>query len=328
MAKLQDVFKKLNKSKREEDKLKFASDQSEDYFKKTTTSTSSPYLDIVTNGGYTQGGFNLLIAEGGTGKSSVALLAIKEEFNATGRVGVYYDGEGTLDESYMERMGVTKDMVIYIKDRNLEEMLDTVEAFSTADEVGIIILDSIPIFVSSVVEAKSAGDNNMAVEARKWTARMPIIEGNCSRRDITLIGLTSYKMDPGAMGDPRQLTRGRWQYTMSNLIMDLTKKAILKDKEGNEIGHELDCRIKKSKIASYDPKEVHKVNFYYEGGFNKYDEYTTILISKNIVVQTGGWFTFPNKEAEEVKLQGKPTVIEYMKENEEDFNYLMNLLNA
>lgn len=326
MARLQDVFKKLNKSKKEEDKIRFASDQKEDYFKKTTTSTSSPVLDLVTNGGYTQGGFNLLIAEGGVGKSSLALLAIKEEYEKTGRVGVYYDGEGTLDESYMRRMGVTKDMVIYIKDRNLEEMLDTVEAFSTADEVGFIVIDSIPIFVSSVVEAKSAGDNNMAVEARKYTARMPIIEGNCSRRSITLLGLTSYKMDPGAMGDPRQLTRGRWQYTMSNLIMDLTKKAVLKDSKGTEIGHELEVRVKKSKITSYDPKEVHKVNFYYDGGFNKYDEYTTIFIANDLVVQTGGWFTFPDKEGIEIKLQGKDSVITYMKENTDTFDKLMEWL--
>lgn len=327
MARLQDIFRKLNKSRKEVDKLKFASEQDENYFKKTTTSTSSPFLDLVTNGGYTQGGYNILIAEGGTGKSSVALLAIKEEFESTGRVGVYYDGEGTMDESYMARMGVTKDMIIYIKDRNLEEMLDTVEAFSTANEVGIIILDSVPIFVSSVVEAKSASENNMAVEARKWTARMPIIEGNCSRRNITIIGLTSYKMDPGAMGDPRQLTRGRWQYTMANLIMDMTKKKIIKNSEGKEVGHELEIRVKKSKIVSYDPFEVHKVNFYYDGGFNKYDEYVSIFIAKDIIRQAGAWFYLPDKNAEEVKINGKNAVISYIKENEENFNYLMTLLD-
>lgn len=326
MARLQDVFKKLNKDKKEEDKIRFASDHKEDYFKKLTTSTSSPFLDMVTNGGYTKGGYNIIVADGGTGKSSLALLAIKEEYLATGRVGVYYDGEGTLDESYMKRMGVTKDMIIYVKDRNLEDMLDTVEAFSTADEVGVIVMDSIPIFVSSVVEAKSAGDNNMAVEARKYTARMPIIEGNASRRNITLIGLTSYKLDPGAMGDPRKLSRGQWQYTMANLILDLTKKKVFKDKDGKEIGHELDVRIKKSKITSYNAFAVHSVNFYYDYGFNKYDEYTTIFIANDIVKQTGGWFSFPDKDGVEVKINGKAAVIEYMKENTETFETLMKWL--
>jgi len=327
MATLKSILLKLNKGKKDEDKIMFASDQPEDYFVKRTTSTSSPVLDLVTNGGYTKGGYNTIIGDGGTGKSSIALLAIKEEFEDTGRVGVYLDGEGTLDESYMERMGVSKDMLVYIKGRNLEDMLDTAEAFSTAEEVGVIVIDSIPIFVSSVVEAKSAGENNMAVEARKYTARMPIIEGNSSRRDITIIGLTSYKLAPGAMGDPRKLSRGQWQYTMSNLILELTKKDIIKDEEARPIGHVIDCRIKKSKIASYNKSEVYKVNFYYDYGFNKYDEYTSIFIINDIIEQGGAWFTFADENAEVIKLNGKTAVAQYMKENEDTFNELMKRLD-
>ncbi|MFT5662606.1 MAG: RecA/RadA recombinase [Sulfurimonas sp.] len=328
MARLQDVLKKLNKGKKEDDIIMLASKQPEDYFVKNTTSIGSPYLDMMTNGGYTKGGFNLIIADGGVGKSSIALIAIRKEFEETGRIGVYLDGEGTLDESYMARMGVTKDMIYYVKGRSLEDMLDTAEAFSTADEVGTIIIDSIPIFVSAVVEAKSAAENNMAVEARKYTARMPIIEGNCMRRDSTLIGLTSYKLDPGAMGDPRKLPRGQWQYTMANLILELTKKDILKDENGEEIGHVIDCRIKKSKIASYNPKEVHKVNFYYDCGFNEFDEYTSIFIVNGMIKQGGAWFSFADTEGEEIKLNGKAQVIDYLKDNEEVFNVLMERLNG
>lgn len=328
MAKLSSILAKLNKSRREEDKIKLASEQSEDYFVKTTTATGSPVLDNVTNGGYTRGGFNIIIAAGGTGKSSLALLAIAEEYKKSGRVGVYLDGEGTLNESYMARMGVTKEMIIYDKGRNLEDMLDTAEAFSTAEEVGIIIIDSIPIFVSSVVEAKSASENNMAVEARKYTARMPIIEGNCMVRNITLLGLTSYKLDPGAMGDPRKLPRGQWQYTMANLILELTKKEVIKDKNNEEIGHVLDCRIKKSKLTSYDKSRVHKVNFYYECGFNRYDEFTTLFIGTDVIRQGGAWFTFANSDGEEVKLNGKTAVINYLKENPITFEDLMTRYNG
>lgn len=326
MATLRSVLTKLNKGKKEDDVIRLASEQPKDYFVKNTTSTSSPVLDAVTRGGFTKGAYNTIVASGGTAKSSIALLAIKEEFLDTGRVGIFLDGEGTLDESYMERMGVTKDMIVYIKGRNLEDMLDTAEALSTAEEVGIIVIDSIPIFVSSVVEAKSASENNMAVEARKYTARMPIIEGNCMRRDITLIGLTSYKLDPGAMGDPRKLPRGLWQYTMANLILELTKKEIIKDDDGNEIGHVLDCRIKKSKLTSYDKSKVFKINFYYEYGFNKYDEYTTIFIDNSIINQGGAWFSFANGDGEEIKLNGKKAVITYLKENKETFNILMERL--
>ena len=322
---LEDVLKKYNKGKENESVVQMADKTN---LKKKTTSTGSPYLDLLTGGGHAQGGFNLIVADGGTGKSSKALLAIKEEQEATGRIGVYYDGEGTLEDSYIERMGVDRSKLLVVRGRNLEEMLDSVELFSKADDVGVIVLDSIPIFVSSVVEAKSAGDNNMAVEARKYTARMPIIEANCMQRNITLIGLTSYKLDPGAMGDPRKLPRGLWQYTMANLILDITKKEQIKDDLKKPIGHVLDVRIKKSKLAPYNPKDVFSVNFYYEGGYNKIEEYVLLLLEKGIIHQGGGGnYTYPNRDGEELKARGKDVLMDDLKNDKDTMDYLITLLN-
>jgi RecA/RadA recombinase len=326
MANLKDILAKLNKGKKEEDQARVASKQPVDFYKKTTTGTGSPTLDMITNGGYTRGGYNSIIAPGGTGKSSLALIAIREEQKSSGKYGVYHDGEGTLDDSYVERMGVDKNKLIIIRGRNLEEMLDTIEAYSTADDVGIIVLDSIPIYIATSVEEKSAGENSMAAEARRYTQRMPIIEANCLARRTTLLGLTSFKEDPGSMGDPRYLPRGNWQKTMGNLMISLTKKDLIIE-EGKNIGHVIDVRVLKSKLTSYNPKEIFKINFYYDSGFNYYDEYSTVLIKEGIVRQGGAWFSFPNRDAVEVKLNGKKAVVAYMKENEEDFKYLMGLLD-
>lgn len=328
MPNINDVFKKLNKGKKEEDQARTVAKQPDGFYKKTTTSTGSPFLDLVTNGGYTKGGYNSLIAKGGTAKSSLALMAIREEQKATGKYGVYHDGEGTLDDSYIDRMGVDREKLVIVRGRNLEDMLDTVEAYSTADDVGIIVIDAIPIYVATSVEEKSAGDNSMAAEARRYTQRMPIIEANCLARKTTLLGLTSFKGDPGAMGDPRYLPRGNWQETMGNLMMSLTKKAMIKDENKVTIGHVLDVRVIKSKLTSYDPKVVYSVNFYYDRGFDMVDEYASILISEGIIRQGGAWFSFPNRDAEEVKLNGKDAVVNYLKENKEEFEYLINLLNA
>ena len=322
---LEETLKKFNKGKENEAVVKMA-DKTD--LKKRTTSTGSPFIDLLTGNGWAKGGFNLIVADGGTGKSSKALLAIKEEQEATGRIGVYYDGEGTLEDSYIERMGVDRSKLLVVRGRNLEEMLDSVELFSKADDVGVIVIDSIPIFVSSVVEAKSAGENNMAVEARKYTARMPIIEANCMSRDITLLGLTSYKLDPGAMGDPRKLPRGLWQYTMANLILDITKKELLKDDLKNPIGHVLDVRIKKSKLAPYNPKDVYSVNFYYQGGYNKIEECVLLLLEKGIIHQGGGGnYTYPNRDGEELKARGKEVLMDDLKNDPDTMEYLKSLLN-
>jgi RecA/RadA recombinase len=328
-----DVLKRLNKDKAEEDKIKVASDQPKGYFERKVISTGSPYLDYRINkeigkGGIVKGSYNMFVGGEGAGKSSIALLAAAQEQKATGKYVVYWDAEGTVSDSYIDRMGVDKSLFIHKGGRNLEEMLDTIQELSLSTDVGMIILDSIPIFVSTVVEGKSAEDNTMSIEARKFTARMPIIEGNCRSRDIALVGLTFYTLNPGAMGDPRILKRGEWQTKMSNLSLEYTKKDLIKNEDKNPIGHTIDVRIKKSKLQAFDAKDAFQINFYYDYGFDKYDEYTSILIEEGIVKQGGAWFTFPNENSEEIKQNGKSKVIAYLKENPATFDFLIAKIGA
>lgn len=323
MATLSETLKKLNKGKREQDNYSLLKDKK---VVRTRTSTGSPYLDYIS-GGFMNGGYNCIVAKGGSGKSSISLLACKDTIDRRGKVAVYFDGEGTLDDSYFKRMGINKDNFIHIRHRNLERMLDEAEAFSQADEVGIIIFDSIPIFKSTVVMEKTASDYTIGIEAQRWGARMTIIEGYAVQRDICLVGLTHYKKDPGTMmGDNRVLSRGEWQGTMMNTFIDLTKKKIIFDEDKNIIGHTLDVRIKKSKGSAYDPTEVFNVNFYNEGGFNQIDEYSRVFIEKGIAQQGGSWIKFPNADAEEVSLQGVDKFIEYLKANPLDFEFLKQQL--
>lgn len=322
MATLADTLKKLNKGKREQDNYSLLGEKK---VLRTRTSTGSPYLDYLS-GGFMNGGYNCIVAKGGSGKSSISLLACKDVISR-GKVAVYFDGEGTLDDSYFKRMGINKDNFIHIRHRNLERMLDEAEAFSQADEVGIIVFDSVPIFKSTVIQEKSASDYTMGIEANRWGTRMTLIEGYAVTRDICLLGLQHWKKDPGVMmGDSRVLSRGEWQGTMMNTFIDLTKKKILKDENDTVVGHTLEVRIRKSKGNSYDPTEVYKINFYNEGGFNQIDEYARVFIETEIVKQGGAWVKFPSADAEEISLQGVDKFIEHLKANPKDFEFLKQQL--
>ena len=97
MATLEDTLKKLNKGKREQDNYSLLKDKE---VIRTRTSTGSPYLDYLS-GGFMNGGYNCLVAKGGSGKSSISLLACKDTIDRRGKVAVYFDGEGTLDKPYI-----------------------------------------------------------------------------------------------------------------------------------------------------------------------------------------------------------------------------------
>lgn len=318
MATLEETLKKLNKDKKEQDKISLLGDKE---VIRTRTSTGSPYIDYLS-GGYMNGGYNCIVAKGGSGKSSMSLLSCLDVISK-GKIAVYFDGEGTLDDSYFKRMGINKHNFILRKGRNLEKMLDEAEAFAQTDGVGIIVFDSIPIFKSTVIQEKSASDYTMGIEANRWGTRMTLIEGYAIARDICLLGLQHWKKDPSIlMGDNRVLSRGEWQGTMMNTFIDLTKKKILFDDDKNVIGHVLDIRIRKSKGSSYDATQVYSTNFYNEGGFNQLEEFARLFVETEFVKVGGAWITFADKNGEEKTLQGRDAFIEHLKNNQEDFDNL------
>ena len=89
MASIEDTLKKLNKDKKEEDKASILGKQE---IIRTTTSTGSPYLDYLTGGGFMNGAFNMEIASGGVGKSSIALLACKDTIERRGTIKAFLLG--------------------------------------------------------------------------------------------------------------------------------------------------------------------------------------------------------------------------------------------
>lgn len=314
MGSLKDQLKKLNKSLAEKDKIKPVSEYERSYFDIKTTSIGSPYLDSVGMK-VPLGLLTLLTGWKSSGKSSLAMIAISQiQKEFPDKYVVYYDGEGTVSNSYMDRLGIDREKIIVIKDKQLETMLDRVELLIQSDDVSAVVIDSVKTFFSVVVEDKSAEDNTIGIEAKRFNARMPIIEGYCQSRDIALIVINQYRENPGKMmGDPRTLPGGHWQTYMAALWLDSTKKAVIK--EGDVVvGNEVDIRIRKSKLGPFDEKKVFTTNFYYDGGFDAYDEYARLLIDKGVVVQKGAWITLPDVDN---KVQGKNALADFLEDNPE-----------
>lgn len=324
MASLEETLKKLNKGKSEEDQIKMVSEI--DTLNLDFTSSGSKYLDCYMNNSVVpMGALTLLTGMEGSGKTSNALIMVREaQKKYPNKTAVIFDGEQTITDSHIERFGLNKERLIVYKDSVLEHMLDNVEAFSNSDEICAIMIDSIKSFYSKVVEEKSAEDNHIGIEAKKIGSRFAIINANCARRKTAFIVLNQWRENPGAMGsDPRVLPGGAWNKFMPFTHLDFTKKDLIKDKSGNVLGHKLDVRIRKSKAGAYDKKDVLTLNFYYEGGFKEYDEYSQIFCELGIVKVGGaGWITYPDINGEEKKVQGTDNFAGILKEDSELFNFL------
>lgn len=328
MTSIKDVLSKLNKNKAEADKIGFLDKMPEDFLSKGFVSIGSPYLDYKTGGGHNRTGMTLITGWESAGKSSLLLTSVKrvqEEF--PDKTPVIFDGEGSINQSAFDRMGVNSSNLIMVKEKNLEAMLDQAEAFSLADDVSMICIDSVKAFYSSTEEAKSAEEYTIGISAKRWNTRIPIISANCFRRGIPIIIIHQWRQDPGKMmGDNRVLSGGLWLKYMPDLHLDLTKKDLILDERKKPIGHKMDVRIKKCKNASYNGTEEFRLNFFYTGGFNEIDEYVNIFVEEDVINASGSWLSYPDPDGVEVKLQGKDNVANHLKENEDHFQHLLKLL--
>ena len=321
MSNVKDILKKINKDRLEKDHLKLWADVSDK--SPVYCSTGSFYLDYkLTKGlGINMKHMTMIVGSEGSGKTSLALSIAKNAIEKTGKIVIYLDGEGTTDISYIDRVGIPEDKFLRVGGSCLEDMLDIAEDFSKAEDVCAIIIDSIPIFFSKTVEMKNAEENSIGVEAKRFNARMPIIIGNTIARNILLIPLTYYKLNPGAIGaDPRTLPRGEWQKYMNSNLLELSRKEFIKDSNGTVTGQTIRFRIKKNKAGSFDPKEVFEIDYYFNGGFDNVSDKVKILLANGVITQGGAWFQYPNGE----KFQGLPKTVDFARDNESYLNTLFD----
>lgn len=317
MPDINAVLKRLNKSKSESDKFKVASKQEEDYFDWKFYDSGSSLLNKYLGGGIPRG-LVLLTGKKAAGKTSFTLNAGKAVTDQK-KYFVYFDGEHSVkksDYSFPAKdLGVDMDYFIHHKGSNLEEMLDAAEAFASSEDVGMIAIDSVKAFNPTAMEEKSAEQTGMGNAARKWGERINILLDLCERRNILLVAINQWRTDLGVMhGDNRTLPGGAWQEYFACLILDLTKKDLIFDEDKNLIGHKIDVRVKKSKVHAQDPKEILKLNFFYGKGFDQVADSVEMLLEQGIIERRGGWFYFP-EEFDQEKIQGKDSVIEYLRGN-------------
>ena len=139
-----DVAKKLNKEF-SDNTLAIKADITPDY---SRLSTGAFGLDYPLYGGLVYGRITTFSGREHSGKTSAACLALGAYQRANpDKICVYVDVEHSLDLKFQMRMnGIDPDRLIYFNPKTLtgEQVLDSVLEFQKSDDVGMIIIDSIP----------------------------------------------------------------------------------------------------------------------------------------------------------------------------------------
>ena len=339
---------------------------------------SSPMMNYATYGGIPRNKITEFFGHPGSGKSTSAIdicknaadifqeeyefecvklqsLADRGDKGAKARLydlqerGVkkilYIDLEHAFDDAWSHTLGIDESKIDIMQPPDViaEDILQRVEDAIETDELGLIVLDSIPSLVTKSELEKTYGERTVAPLAGLLTMFTRKIVPKLDRYNTTLLCINQVRdniNNPFVVKTPGG--RAVEFYTSLRMLFEIGKPI---DFLGNELpmsaenpaGYIVNAKIKKQKSAPFD----RKMGSYYllcHSGIRVDMDFAQLAINKyGIIKKSGGWYSMCNpltgemledENSKIVKVNGLLKVYEYLNDNPSYFNsirtYILN----
>ena len=279
-------------------------------------------------------------------KSAVSRL---EDVKETGPKRVLYiDIEHAFDSKWSKTLGLDRVDIDIMQPPDIpaEDLLQSVEDIISTNEVGLVVLDSIPSLVPKAELEKKLGERTVASLAGLLTVFTRKIVPLLTRYETTLLVINQIRDN---MDNPYVVkTPGGQALKFYSSLRIYFRLGTPVDFLGNELpqrvedpaGYIVNAKLVKQKTAPHD----RKIGTYYlmtKSGIRPDFDYANLAIKKYGIIRKGGaWFTVCNPETGEilevdgkqVKLNGLAKVYEFLQNNPDYYeilkNYILNDING
>ena len=321
MSELDNIIKDLNK------KMKVgAISLGVDFQEVQKIPFSSCRLNYMTYGGIPVGRIVEFYGSDGSGKTTTAIdVAGQAQKMFPDKKVLFVDIEHTFDSYWATKLGLNCNDIIYLDPDSMgaEEVFNMMIELIDSGEISLCILDSIGAMVSMQANEKQIGERTYGGVSMALTEFSKKITPVLARTNGTLIGINQARDDMNSPYGGTTTTGGRcWRHACSTRL-EFRKGNYIDDKGNNlsracenPAGNIVNVALIKSKVCRPD----RKVGFYtlkYLEGIDYVSDSIDVAIKLGIVNQAGAWFTLAEPETGEIKekFQGKPKLIEYLKQN-------------
>lgn len=189
-------------------------------------------FDLATGGGFPEGRLSIVYGPESSGKTNISLLAaaeVQRRPEPCNKV-VFVDLEGTFDPIWAEQFGVDVSTLIVVKPGYGEEAVDIIDALVRADDVALVIVDSIAVLTSAKEAEQSVEKFDVgtaSVLVKRLSNKLAIAFSLEARRGHfpTVIFLNQTRFKIGVMfGDPETMPGGQTMKFLSSLTVRLYGK--------------------------------------------------------------------------------------------------------
>lgn len=337
---------------------------------------SAPMLNWLTYGGIPRGRIVEFFGEEGSGKSTTSIdicaqakKVFQQEFDdkvqdyrnkvASGKKEyagpledlleqgpksvIDWDLEHSFDWQWAGKMGLKKGDIDVVQppDVAAEDQCQLIQDAIVTGEVGLVVIDSVPSFVTRSELEKKYGERTVSALAGLMTIFMRKITPLASRYDCTVILINQVREN---MDNPYVVqTPGGKAIKFYCTTRIYFRKGAPVDFAGNELpnntenpnGYLINTKLMKQKGAAFDRK-VASYFLMSDSGIREDFDYAKLAIQKyNIIHKSGGWFTlcdpFTGEVLEEdgkvVKINGQTKIYDYLANHPDYYNKLKSYIN-
>jgi len=144
---------------------------------------------------------------------------------------VWLDVEGAFDKEWAACVGLSEDDYVIVVAEDMEQYSEIAVAAIKAEDVGLVVVDSIAALMPSRIGDGTAYDNYMGVVPRavkEFVLRMnnALIKEGCSGHDVVAIVTNQVMMDVRNMFKPETMPGGHALKHFSSLWVRFSKKAL------------------------------------------------------------------------------------------------------
>jgi recombination protein RecA len=213
-------------------------------------------FDFYTGGGFPCGRYSIVYGPESGNKTNVCLKAVShaQKQPPPCNKAIWVNIEQSFDPVWAERMGVDTKALLVVNAGYGEEAIDLVDALVRAEDVAIVVVDSMAGLIASKEIAQSVEQYDVGTSAlliKRMVNKLMIAFGEESKRDhdpcVILINQTRYKV--GVMfGDPETMPGGEAQKFLSSLRVRLSAKNVIDKATGILVFKETKVVVKKAKV--------------------------------------------------------------------------------
>jgi len=280
-------------------------------------STGSLALDdALSSGGLPKGRLIQYYGAPGSGKTLMAMLAMKEaQLSDPESQQMFIDAEGTFDAKWAETLGLDVSRIIVVDGETavigrscFEMVLGVPKEHSKTHEligkskqglldmimagefnINMVVLDSLGAIIPPGEDVSAVGKMNMALLARFLTTTFRKLSLDANRANVPFIFINHKKANMDPYGVDHSFSGGNTyaHFLSANVYFEAVARAdaqILDEKE-QKVGHTMRATIEKSKFGPYPRKCEFRVNFG-AGVIDKHEEIAKLAVDYNVIVKT------------------------------------------